>query len=221
METGMIVEKRELFFLLSCRGLKSCPSVFAPDDNGRPEEILESLFRKGRITNAGERFQVDRELAGAVRQITEAKAFLCLCHGNRKRELLYLYPGDRILAVQEIFQRKHALRLLFLEREDLGLYLKEQDLLVAEQNWEPLPYVDKTAPIMPIQIQKRSDLADHPWLWLLAEEMDGQSDQIFRQMGIVRAGFQNEIVIEDMAEGVQTREPYEEGHFVEKLLEWI
>lgn len=217
METGMMVEKQELLFLLSCRGCRSCPSVFRPKEKERPERILEGMFQKGWITNTGDRFQVTRPLAEAVRQIAGAGTLLCLCHGNRERELLYLYPGKKLLAVQESFTRRNALRLLYMDREGLQLFLEEQGLLGPDPGWEPLPYVDGNVRILPEQVKRRSELAAYPWLLLLTEILDGKSGWRLGAIGIVRKGFQDEIVEED-TEGSQRAEAYTAERFMERLL---
>lgn len=221
METGMIMEKREIFFLLACRGCKSCPAVFEPDDAGKPEEILEGLFRKGLIVNTGERFRVKEPLAGAVKRIAEAKELFCLCHGNRKREILYLYPGERVLAVQEIFLRKKTLRLIFLDKEKLQLFLEEQGILGDEGGWEPLPYVDETVPMLPEKLSDRNELTAYPWVRLAAERIDGNDGQIKEHFGIVRIGFRDELLTENYEKGDVEKEPYTAGRFMEKLLEGL
>lgn len=219
METGMIIEKQELFFLLSCKGCRSCPSVFRPDVRGTQEEILESLFRKEWIVNTGKHFQVERKIAETVRQIAEAEETLCLCHGNRRRELLYLYPGEKILAVQESFLRKNALRVFSLAEGDLRLFLEEQGILDKGFGWEPAPYVDESAEMMPQQLERRSDLAAYPWLCLLVTAEDGASSQIHGRMGVMYTGFQKEIVTELTADGIVRKEPYAAERLTELLLE--
>lgn len=219
MEAGMIIEKSELYFLLSCKGCKCCPSLFRPQEEERPEAVLERLFRKGRISNTGERFRVERELADRVGQITEAEHVLCLCHGDRSRELLYLYPGERILAVQEMFPRKNALRLLDQERDGLHLFLEEQGLLGEEPGWEPRPCKAgmKTEELLPEQIQARSFTEAYPWIRLIAERAETATGRVTCQIGIVRTGFQEELLTADRVEETVERELYTVERFMEEL----
>ena len=221
METGMIIEKGELFFLLSCKGCKSCPSLFCPKEEKRPEEILDSLFRKGRISNTGEKFRVERRLAEAVNQMAEAEEILCLCHGDRSRELLYLYPGERLLAVQEMFARKNALRMVYLEKETLRLFLEEQGLLGEDPGWEPLPCKEgiEAEELLPERIQTRSAMKEYPWIRLIVEAVETGTGRVNRQIGILRIGFQEELLTADRAEDRVEREPYTAERFMERLME--
>lgn len=218
METGIVVEKKELFFLLSCKGCGSCPSVFEPKEKTDTVVVLESLFRKGWIINYGEGFQVNGVLRDAVSQIAEATRLLCLCHGNPERELLYLYPGEKILAVQESFTRKNALRLLYLNRDDFQRFMEEQSLLSMDQRWETLPYMDETVSILPKRLDRRSELSDFRWIRLLAQVLDGTSGEVLEIIGIVRKGLEEEIVEEDRLAGNIEMKPYSAERFMEKLL---
>lgn len=214
-----MVEKQELSFLLSCNGCRNCPSVFVPKGKECPEAVLESLFRKGWIINTGEKFQVGYPLVDMVRQITEAEKYLCLCHGNMERELLYLYPGVRILAVQESFTRKNALRLLYLDRENFQLFLEEQGLLSVDQRWEPAPLMEETARFLPEHIYRRSDLTDFPWIHLLIQILDGESAEILGTVGIIRKGLQEVIAEEYQNSFSIALEPYAAERLTENLLE--
>lgn len=218
METGIMVEKKELFFLLSCRGCRSCPSIFEPKEKEDTEAVLGSLFRKGWITNLGDRFQVGYPLADVVNQIAKAKEILCLCHGNPERELLYLYPGERILAVQESFTRKNALRVLYPDRENFQMFLEEQGLLGVDQRWEALPYMDETKNLLPKRLDRRSELTDFQWIRLLTQILDGSTGEILGVVGIVRKGLQEKIAEEDRMNGSMVMEPYTAERFTEKLL---
>lgn len=157
-------------------------------------------------------------LADRVNQIAEAKELLCLCHGNPKRELLYLYPGDRILSVQESFTRKNALRLLYLDREDFQLFLEEQGLLGVDQRWEPMPFMDETVRLLPERLGRRGDLADFRWIRLLVQILEGGAGELLGNVGIVRKGLQEKIVEENRTDSSMVLEPYTAERFVEKLL---
>ena len=129
MERGIIVEKQELMFLLSCNGCRTCPAAFLSKADARPaepEEILKGLFQKGWVKNDQSCFQVQKPLSDAVKQITEAKRVFNFCHGNPERELMFLYPGESLLAVQEIFRRKNAVRMTRVEKNEIFLFLNEQ-----------------------------------------------------------------------------------------------
>lgn len=217
----MIVKKKELLFLISCRSSKYYPALFEPDRAGEPQIILESLFQKGWIENTGERFRVVPEVAAWVKQISGADMLLCLYSADRRKELLYLYPGEKILAVQESFCRKDALRLLELETDEISGYLEEQGLLGEDSGWEPLPCTDRSTEILPGRMEKRSGLSAYPWVRLLAELVDTESGCVLGHAGIIRNGFRDEIIMEDRTEGRTVTEPYTSEKFTEILLDWF
>ncbi len=221
METGMIIDRQDLYFLLACKGCKSCPSFFEPEDKGSSREILERLYRTGWIENTGKRFRVEKIMARAVEQISGSARTIGMCHGNRKKELVFLYPGETVLAVQEVSRRKHMLRLTFLERCGLKTYLEEQGLLGEDESWEPLPYTAGMGSILPEQITRRSDLEGYPWIRLLALVSESGSERTEKRIGIIRNGFGEEIVLETFPGEKPELEPYTEERFLERLLdEW-
>lgn len=222
----MIVEKRELIFLLSCRGCRTCPEAFEPEASPDPEEILEGLFQKGWLENRNSFFQVQEPLAGAVSQIAGAKRILSFCPGNPRRELMFLYPGEVLLAVQESFRRKNALRLVFLEKEELPLFLEEQGLL-GEEEWEPRPCPEETKALLPEKPERREELEEWPWIRMLVEQTDGQTGETLEQMAVLRKGLEDVMVTalseraEDGSRENYRIEPYEEKKFTDRILQWM
>lgn len=218
MEKGLVVEKQSLFFLLRCRGCSRCPSLFEPEVQEEPRKILETLFGKGQIENTGDHFRVSGPLAAAVDQIADADSVACLYHGCREKELLYLYPGEKILAVQEMFCRKQALRLIFLEKDHLKEFLEEQELLGECGGWDPLPFTDEGLPPLPERLGRRAELGNYPWIRLLARMTDNDTGYAGIQIGIVRNGLTEEILAENMENGSVEQEPYTADRFLDRLL---
>ena len=107
----MIIKKQELCFLLFCKGVKKCPGIFAVDGKQDAAQILKALFQKGWLENTGEHFRVREPLAKLLGQMAKAETLVALYPGNPAREWTYLYPGEEIVAVQEVQQRKEAVRL--------------------------------------------------------------------------------------------------------------
>ena len=170
MENGMIIKKQELCFLLFCKGVKKCPGIFAVDGKQDAAQILKALFQKGWLENTGEHFRVREPLAKLLGQMAKAETLVALYPGNPAREWTYLYPGEEIVAVQEVQQRKEAVRLFFIEKDQFQDFLREQGLTGEDDSWEALPYRDMEE-ILPQTLDNRKELQAYPWISLLAVQM--------------------------------------------------
>lgn len=115
------------------------PGIFAVDGKQDAAQILKALFQKGWLENTGEHFRVREPLAKLLGQMAKAETLVALYPGNPAREWTYLYPGEEIVAVQEVQQRKEAVRLFFIEKDQFQDFLREQGLTGEDDSWEALP----------------------------------------------------------------------------------
>ena len=227
MERGIIVEKQELMFLLSCNGCRTCPAAFLSKADARPaepEEILKGLFQKGWVKNDQSCFQVQKPLSDAVKQITEAKRVFNFCHGNPERELMFLYPGESLLAVQEIFRRKNAVRMTRVEKNEIFLFLNEQGFTGIDEDWEPLPCPGEMEELLPKKLEQRGELKAYPWVRLLVSVTDGQTGEMLERTAVFRKGFSDMTITQSGREDgreYKSAEPYDAEKFTEKIWKWI
>lgn len=152
----MIIKKQELCFLLFCKGVKKCPRIFVGEEKQDAAQILKALFQKGWLENTGEHFRVREPLAKLLGQMAKAETLVALYPGNPAREWTYLYPGEEIVAVQEVQQRKEAVRLFFIEKDQFQDFLREQGLTGEDDSWEALPYRDMEE-ILPQTLDNRKE----------------------------------------------------------------
>ena len=227
MEKGLIVEKTELMFLLSCRGLKVCPAAFRPEKSNNPPEtegILKSMFQKGWLENDGSFFRVKEPLAGAAGRIAEAERVFCFCHGNPERELLFLYPGDPVLAVQESFRRKNALRMTYFEKKDLTRFLEEQGMTGEDGDWEPRPCPEGTEELLPERVETRGALKAYPWIRLFISVSEGQTGKELGRLAVIRTGIYDLAAAEtglDTGEESEMVECFSAGRLAGIILRWM
>ena len=207
MENGMIIKKQELCFLLFCKGVKKCPGIFAVDGKQDAAQILKALFQKGWLENTGEHFRVREPLAKLLGQMAKAETLVALYPGNPAREWTYLYPGEEIVAVQEVQQRKEAVRLFFIEKDQFQDFLREQGLTGEDDSWEALPYRDMEE-ILPQTLDNRKELQAYPWISLLAVQMDAKTGEKAGQTGGARRGIHRMLVEEDAMDETRKTGPY-------------
>ncbi|MBR9937099.1 hypothetical protein KE513_06080 [Oscillospiraceae bacterium Marseille-Q3528] len=218
MENGMIIKKQELCFLLFCKGVKKCPGIFAVDGKQDAAQILKALFQKGWLENTGEHFRVREPLAKLLGQMAKAETLVALYPGNPAREWTYLYPGEEIVAVQEVQQRKEAVRLFFIEKDQFQDFLREQGLTGEDDSWEALPYRDMEE-ILPQTLDNRKELQAYPWISLLAVQMDAKTGEKAGQTGVARLGIHRMLVEEDAMDETRKTGPYRESFLVSWLEE--
>lgn len=184
----MIIKKQELCFLLFCKGVKKCPRIFVGEEKQDAAQILKALFQKGWLENTGEHFRVREPLAKLLGQVAKAETLVALYPGNPAREWTYLYPGEEIVAVQEVQQRKEAVRLFFIEKDQFQDFLREQGLTGEDDSWEALPYRDMEE-ILPQTLDNRKELQAYPWISLLAVQMDAKTGEKAGQTGVAAPGY--------------------------------
>ena len=218
MENGMIIKKQELCFLLFCKGVKKCPGIFAVDGKQDAAQILKALFQKGWLENTGEHFRGREPLAKLLGQMAKAETLVALYPGNPAREWTYLYPGEEIVAVQEVQQRKEAVRLFFIEKDQFQDFLREQGLTGEDDSWEALPYRDMEE-ILPQTLDNRKELQAYPWISLLAVQMDAKTGEKAGQTGVARLGIHRMLVEEDAMDETRKTGPYRESFLVSWLEE--
>ena len=214
----MIIKKQELCFLLFCKGVKKCPRIFVGEEKQDAAQILKALFQKGWLENTGEHFRVREPLAKLLGQMAKAETLVALYPGNPAREWTYLYPGEEIVAVQEVQQRKEAVRLFFIEKDQFQDFLREQGLTGEDDSWEALPYRDMEE-ILPQTLDNRKELQAYPWISLLAVQMDAKTGEKAGQTGVARLGIHRMLVEEDAMDETRKTGPYRESFLVSWLEE--
>ena len=219
MENGMIIKKQELCFLLFCKGVKKCPGIFAGEEKPDTAQILEALFQKEWLENTGEHFRVREPLAKLLGQMAAAETLVALYPGNPVKEWTYLYPGEEIVAVQEVRRRKETVRLLYIEKDRIRDFLREQGLTEEDDCWEALPYQGDTAEMLPQTLDNRKEMQAYPWISLLAVQMDAQTGEKAGQTGVARLGIHRMLVEEDAMDETRKTGPYRESFLVSWLEE--
>lgn len=218
MNTVIVIEKRELSFLLSCQGVRryfGLPIKMPPKE--QMQEMVAGMCRKGWLLNDGSRFQIGGRPAKMTGQIAGVKAVYFFFPANERLPLCCLYPGEPPLIMQESFVRRNCVLLQWMTQQQLknmlqdagvswegkaeeaeGWMRREKRNTVNKSMDVALRMGDVRADMLPEKLKTRSEMKEYPKLSVLIEKMNTQRGVLEKQFGFWREGLHDFFVERDM-----------------------
>lgn len=198
MDKVFVMKKKELAFLLACRGCRH--NCGLPLDNAKKEQVpalMEGLWKKGWLLNEGSHFTVCREITEVTGQIAQAAHFWHLLAAGVPDGSCCLYPGDKLLLLRESAVRTDSLYLKYVEREQLLHFLSEEGYL-AEETEQAAPFCpDPDAICLPERVRDANELKAWPGLSFWMSAVDAKSGTFSGHLAIWREGLYDYILYEE------------------------
>lgn len=198
MSTVMVMEKKELAFLLSCMEVRQYFGL-ALEQPGKEQipELLTGMYRKGWLKNDGIRISVCSKVSEIAAKIAEAGKVLYGFWADERIPLCCVYPGKRPLIMQEAVGRKNCILLQWAAREQIEDILQEAGIVCAGRiSEESLRGIGSE--MLPGKLMSRRELKAYPEISLLMERINCQNGVFEKQFCIWREGLYDYLIEQDM-----------------------
>lgn len=230
MKSVVVIEKGELAFLLSCRGVRQYFGLALEQAHGEQlQGLITGMYRKGWLYHDGSRLRICAEVAKMTVQIAEAKQVCFLFPAKEQMPLCCLYLGKNPLMMQESVGRKNGVLLQWAEPEQLEIQLQEagivcesvpegvtagKESVVADGN----PAMSECAKEernmaaimtgMPLgRLKNRGELKVYREITMLIEKLDCSNGAYAKQFCFWREGLHDYLVERDMVSDVMCVTP--------------
>lgn len=207
-DSVLVMKKRELSFLMSCRGSRKYAGLMLETPlKEQMQELVENMYQKGWLVNNGAHFRVNGRLVEMIDRITEAKEVFFLFSGKKELPLCCLYPGKRALIMQEARVRPECVLLQWVEEDLLVSFFQEigWPLSVDKENRDAI--LNAELPPFPEGVTDRKALKEFPAIQIVVQRVEKETGEVAEQYCICRKGLYDYLIGQDMETGTYSAVP--------------
>lgn len=191
----LVLKKRELAYLLGCRG--AC-YIVGPNLEKVSEEqipmIIEELCRRGWLYKGDNCFQVSEEISLATAYMMQVTKVYSLFVSDKNVGACCIYPGDKMLVVQETATRRDSLYMRFLEKEELFSFLEEEGYMAVRAFEGKVPDIDMEKQYRQVMLTDRKDLQNDMRVSLCMSQILTQGGVTEEQIAVFTEGLYDYIL---------------------------